>query len=347
MKGDHSGHQDDHGALPSATGGIARLAYARAQAAGLAVAPLLKIAGVSAAQMDDDKIRLRVRDQISFLNAAADALGDEFLGFHLAMDIDLREIGLLYYVAASSSTLIEALQRGARYCSIVNQGISQKCLDGKRLGVMFRYVGVSRHLDRHQIEFWMTATIRLYQHLTQRRLLPSRVCLTHFRDRWEPRVAELFGDNIEFGAATDLILFADEVRDHPIVSADQFLNKLLTSYCEEALSYRRANQATFRSKIENEIVPLLPHRKVAAADIAQRLALSRRTLSRRLAQENLTFAELMDELRLDLAKRYLADRSLSISQIAWLLGYREIGSFSHAFKRWTGRSPRAARLSRS
>jgi AraC-like DNA-binding protein len=48
-------------------------------------------------------------------------------------------------------------------------------------------------------------------------------------------------------------------------------------------------------------------------------------------------------LRIDLAKRHLADKSLSISEIAWLLGYHEVSAFTHAFKRWTGKSPREIR----
>ena len=92
--------------LPSTAGIMGRLAYGRAKAAGVAVAPLLKASNLTVEQMDNPRIRLRVRDQIKFLNLVADALGDELLGFHLAQIPDLREIGLLYYVLASSDVLI-------------------------------------------------------------------------------------------------------------------------------------------------------------------------------------------------------------------------------------------------
>ena len=75
-----------------------------------------------------------MRDQIKFLDLVAAALEDDFLGFHLAQTADLRQLGLLYYVLASSETLIDALQRAARYSSIVNEGISLKCIDGKSVG---------------------------------------------------------------------------------------------------------------------------------------------------------------------------------------------------------------------
>jgi len=61
--------------------------------------------------------------------------------------------------------------------------------------------------------------------------------------------------------------------------------------------------------------------------------------------EGVTFSEVLTSLRSNLAERYLADGSLSISQIAWLLGYQEVSAFTHAFKRRTGRTPREARAS--
>jgi hypothetical protein len=103
------------GSIPTATGALARLAYTRARRAGIPLKPLLKKAGLTDQQLNDRGARLAVQQQIAFLNLTANALGDEFLGFHLAQLPDLREMGLLYYVAASSETLGDALQRAARY----------------------------------------------------------------------------------------------------------------------------------------------------------------------------------------------------------------------------------------
>ena len=179
--------------LPSAAGIMARLAYARAKASGVAIAPLLKDANLTVQQIDDPRMRLRASDQIKFLNLVADALGDESLGFHLAQIPDLREIGLLYYVLASSDVLIDALQRGAHYTALVNEGISQKIVDGKDVRILLNYVGVSRHLDRHQVEFWMTSTVRVCRQLTGLRLLPTHVRFAHLRERRPPEFAEFFG----------------------------------------------------------------------------------------------------------------------------------------------------------
>jgi AraC-like DNA-binding protein len=71
--------------------------------------------------------------------------------------------------------------------------------------------------------------------------------------------------------------------------------------------------------------------------------MSHRTLARRLSVEGLTFSEIAEEMKQDLARHYLKDSDLPISQIAWLLGYREVSAFTHAYKRWTGMTPRQSR----
>jgi AraC-like DNA-binding protein len=331
------------GTLPNATGSITRLAYAKAKEAGVDLDPLLKKVGLTVREIEDTDVRLRVRDQIRFLNLAADALHDDFLGFHLAQQPDLREIGLLYYAAASSALMSEALQRAARYSSIVNEGVSLKYLDGSDVGIKFDYVGVSRHLDWHQIEFFTTLLVRLCRQLTGLRLVPTRVSFTHLRDGNYAEFVEFFGGNGEFGAAADEVVFAPTIKQMPVLDSDPYLNKLLVAHCEEALSRRPSNQSTFRSSVENAIVPMLPHGTARAGEIARRLGVSQRTFARRLSLEGQTFSDVLESLRSDLAERYLNDEDLSISQIAWLLGYREVSALTHAFKRWTGKTPREAR----
>src|SRR4029079_10299053 len=137
--------------LPVATGGMSRLAYKHALATGIDLDAQLRKAGLTRAQIENPRARIKVRDQIKFLNLVAVAVGDDFLGFHLAQECDLREIGLLYYVLDSSEILIDALQRAVQYSTIVNEGVSQTCIDGKNIGLSFHYVGVSRHPDRQQI----------------------------------------------------------------------------------------------------------------------------------------------------------------------------------------------------
>ena len=330
-------------AHPTTSGALTRLAYARARVAGFDVEARLRKAHLTVRQIEDSGARLSVRDQISFLNLVASDLRDDFLGFHLALERDLRGLGWLYYVAASAENLREALRQAARYSSIVNEGISLQYVANGRVAMTIKSVGFGRHLDRHQIEFIMTILLRMVRQLTGFRLTPLQMKFIHRRDRLCSRFIDFFGSELEFGAAADEATFATSVVDTSIIGADPFLNKLLIAYCEEALARRQSHRYSFRSSVENVIVPLLPHGKARSDEIAHRLGLSGRTLARQLASEGLTFSGLLASLRGDLAKRYLADNNLSISEISWLLGYQEISAFTHAFRRWTGHTPRQAR----
>jgi Arabinose-binding domain of AraC transcription regulator, N-term len=167
--------------IPTATGGIARAAYARASEARLEVGPLLKSSNLTPHQIKNSGFRMPVRSQIRFLNVVADELPDPFLGIHLAERIDLREMGLLYYVIASSETLGDALRRLARYSSINNEGIRITCHESKGVTVKFDCVGVARLSDRHQIEFFVVTLLRICRQLTGLSLSPTSVKLAHRR----------------------------------------------------------------------------------------------------------------------------------------------------------------------
>jgi AraC-like DNA-binding protein len=329
--------------FPSAMGIITRLACGRAEREGVDVNALLRKAGLGHHKIDDPRGRIGVKAQIKFLALAANALNDDCLGFHLAQKFDLRIIGLLYYVLASSETLDEALQRAARYSAIVNEGITLRFCDKKDIEVSFEHVGVARHTDCHQIEFAMVALVRICRQLTDRRLPATRVSLVHQRKKDLAQFRAFFGTDVTFGAAVDELTFSPSVKGMPIVGADPYLNDLLVQYCEEAISVRKVKSTSFASSVENAVACLLPHGNARASAVARKLGVSGRTLVRRLASEQLTFAKVVQRLKFDLARRYLADEALSISEIAWLLGYRDVSAFTHAFKRWTGKAPRAVR----
>jgi len=330
--------------MPSASGEITRLVCERLRKSGIKPAPLLSKAGLTVGQIDDRGTRIKVRSQIRFLELAAAALRDDLLGVHLSSEFDLRRAGLLYYVLASSDVLDEALHRGARYCRIVNEGISLTFRPARDAAIALDYVGVERRTDRHQIEFWLVSIVRLCRQLTNRRLIPNRVRLAHHRDKTPAELRSLLGCEVEFGAGVDEVTFPRTVKRMPIGSADTHLNELLVKYCEEALSHREPGRITLRSTVEKAMVPLLPHGKARAAEVASKIGMSHRTLARRLAAEGLTFSEIAEELKADLARHYLRDGDLAISQIAWLLGYHEVSAFTHAYRRWTGMTPRQSRM---
>jgi AraC-like DNA-binding protein len=322
-----------------ATGGIARLAAARALKAGVALDPLLREVGLTPAEIEDSGVRIKVEQQVAWLNLVATALGDDLLGLHLAESFDLRQVGLLYFVMASAPTFGDALARAERYSTIMNEGIVVRCIRGDDLRVRLGYVGVPRHADRHQIEFWAMTLVRTARQLTGSPLRPLRVTLVHARCAASGALEVAFGCRVNFGEPGDELAFASDCADLAARGADPYLHELLVGYCEQALAHRNRPAEALRTRVENAISSLLPHGRARVEEIARTLGMSQRTLARRLAAEGLTFSQVLDAMRTDLADHYLRDATLSVSQVAWLLGFQEVSAFTLAFKRWTGQTP--------
>jgi AraC-like DNA-binding protein len=331
--------EQDLASIPMAGGGLSRLAIARLKSAGVPVAPLLKRVGLTPELIAEPEERLSVRSQIALLEEAAIALKDDRIGFTLARDFDLREIGLLYYVMASSQTLGDALRRIARYSKVTNEALVFGYREGNRLIINLSYSGVPRHSDRHQIEFCMFAALRICRVLTGQNLVPQHFSFFHHRSEGAFEMARFVGTKVEFGADIDEFALNIDARGLPLIHSDHYLNDLLLKYCEAALAGRRGDMSQFRTRVENAISSLLPHGRVLVEDVARSLGMSERTLARKLSDEGLNFTEILQQLRRDLAVRYLDDRKLHVSKIAWLLGFHEVSAFTHAFKRWTGKTP--------
>jgi AraC-like DNA-binding protein len=329
--------------IPMAQGGLSRLAVARLQSAGVPVEPILRRVGLTPEVIAHPEERLSVQSQIALLDEAAIALKDNCLGFTLARDHDPRETGLLYYVMASSRTLGEALKRLARYSRATNEAIVFGYREGNRLILNLGYAGVPRHSDKHQIEFCMFGLLRICRMLTGQNLVPQYFCISHHRSSVTSEMARFVGTKVEFGADSDEFALNLDARELPLIHSDPYLNDLLLTYCEAALANKRGDRSHLRTRVENAISTMLPHGRVLAEDVARSLGMSERTLARKLSDEGLNFTEILQQLRRDLAVRYLDDRKLHVSKIAWLLGFHEVSAFTHAFKRWTGKTPRQMR----
>jgi AraC-like DNA-binding protein len=330
--------EQDLDSIPTAQGGLSRLAMARLKSAGVPVAPLLSRVGLTPEVIADPEERLSVRSQIALLDEAAIALKDDCLGFTMARDFDPREIGLLYYVMASSQSLGDALKRVARYSQITNEALVVRYREGNRLTISLSYSGVPRHLPTSN---WIlhVCCITTLPRATGQNLVPQRFWISHHRSGTRSEMARFVGTAVEFGATTDEFALNANARELPLIHADPYLNNLLLKYCEAALVDRRGNVSQLQTRVENAISSLLPHGRVVVDDVARGLGMSKRTLTRRLSDEGLNFTEILQQLRRDLAVRYLDDRKLHVSKIAWLLGFNEVSALTHTFKRWTGKTP--------
>jgi AraC-like DNA-binding protein len=105
-------------------------------------------------------------------------------------------------------------------------------------------------------------------------------------------------------------------------------------------------QASLRERVRAVLLETLPAGTSSINAVAQRLAISKRSLQRQLAEESIGFQELLSEVRHELARHYLSRTDISAGEISWLLGFQESNSFIRAFRSWTGTTPAAYRQGR-
>jgi AraC-like DNA-binding protein len=193
------------------------------------------------------------------------------------------------------------------------------------------------------LALWFVRTLRKE---TNRDFTPLRVTFTHSRNSDLKEVHRLLHCPVDFAQAVDSWILPQRVMDLPIASGDSQLLKILTAHADDLLA-ERPSVTGLQSVVANQLASLLPSGESRAVVVARQLGMSQRSLTRHLAEEGTTFAQILEQLRRRLASRYLADDRMSVQQTAWLLGYSEVGAFNHAYKRWTGTTPGRTRKPRA
>jgi AraC-like DNA-binding protein len=330
--------------LPIATGFAARQAIADLRKHNVPIAALVKRAGLSEGDIDNRQRRISALAQGKLLEYAAEALRDNEFGLHLAEHANPREVGLAFYVASAAEDIGDALALAARYCRIINEAVRLKLIRSPEgMIVETRFVGVPRHFAWQNTEFVIAAMIKSLREVAGRDVRPVQVTFTLARNSEMREFERFFGCPVEFSASADQFSLSNETLALPLVTEDRHLLETLQPICDEAAKERNTAHGTLRSLVENEVQKLLPHGKANRQRVAKALGLSARTLSQRLAEEDTSYDEVVDRLRRSLALQYISEPSISVAQIAWLLGYEGPTSFNHAFARWTGKSASEAR----
>jgi AraC-like DNA-binding protein len=307
-------------------------------------APVLERAGLAEHDFDNPQFRIPAAAQCQIMEFASEALKDSAFGLHLATQTNPRGVGMLFYVTAAAMNVGEGIGLFARYCRIVNEAMRfQLTREEERSVLAVSFAGVPRHRARQYSEFAIALAMRALREITARHVRPVRVSFAHGRNSDLPEFRAFYGCPVEFGAPSDRLVFSNETLALPLITEDRFLLDALRPICDAAARERHTPTGTLRESVESEVQKLLPHGRAQRQTVAKALAVSSRTLSRRLADEGTTYEEILDRLRRSLALEYVKEPNLSVSQIAWLLGYEGATSLNHAFRRWTGRSPSLAR----
>jgi AraC-like DNA-binding protein len=257
--------------------------------------------------------------------------------------MDLRNIGILFYLTASSATVADAFEHLARYVGTTNEAVVVDISHGKAETVVtVRHLPEFDEPRRQFSEFSTMEAMRALSRETNRDLAPSRITFAHTRKSGLKEIHRVLRCPVEFMHAADSWVFPESVMKLPIVSYDNHLLQILESHADDLLAERR-KASGLRGLVENHLLNLLPRGKGQAAMVAEQLGMSARSFTRQLAREGTSFSQILDRVRSRLALRYLEDPRVSLQQIAWLLGYSELAAFNHAFRRWFAMSPRQAR----
>ncbi len=172
-------------------------------------------------------------------------------------------------------------------------------------------------------------------------LLPIPVMQAHFSYSQPEDLSLLrttFGENLHFDQPMSCLYFARDSLDYPLTRLDGDLTSTLARRVDHLFTDSEPTDA-FLNPLRKTLLRLLPQGAINIDRVADELNLSRRTLQRRLAERGTQFQQVLQQVRADLATRYLADERLTVTEIAFLLGYSDPGSFSAAFKSWYGVSP--------
>ena len=263
----------------------------------------------------------------------------------MAEGADPRDAGLLYYLFNASATLRQAVTLRRAYIRIANACL-QLCVvfsaDADAVAKL-EYVGLPRRQLKHAAEYNLAVIVRILREIAGRPVAPVLVTFAHHRSFGIREIERYFSCPVRFGAPSDRLDFSKETLDLPVVDADARLLEILRPYCDRVAALRGDQLASLRVTVENEILKLMPRGEAKIDAVANALGASSRSLARRLAEEGTTFSDVLDDLRRALSLQYIAEPNLSADHIAALLGYGDTGSFSHAFRRWTGASLSQAR----
>lgn len=193
--------------------------------------------------------------------------------------------------------------------------------------------------QRYLSDTFLTMSSAIVNSLCVRPIIAIRADFTYSEPADTGLLCEIFGDDLRFDQPVSCLYYDRACLSYPITHLDQQLNPGQTDPLLRWFEDRQGEDV-FLTALRRSIVRLLPVGNMSIDTVAAELNVSRRTLQRRLSDRDTQFLQVLQEIRTDLALRYLGDERLGITEIAFLLGYADQGSFSSAFKSWHGKSPR-------
>ena len=315
---------------------LTRLAEER----GVAVPAVLRGTGLDLDALRSPRTEITGRQELAVIRNLQAACADPELALEAGTRYHLTTYGIWGFALASSRTVRDALAVGLRFvdlsftfCRLTVEEVGSDLLlelDDEGVPEDVRGFVVARDV----------AGLRTIQNELVQGGLPLRsLALSLPAPADVRRYVEVFGVEPAFGAARNLARLDAGLLDLPLPQADELTAAATEEQCRALLEQRRA-RAGLAGRVRDALLRE-PAAMPDAASVAASLAMSERTLRRRLREEGTSFRALADEIREALAEELLRTGSLSVEEVARRLGYAETASFTHAFTRWKGVSPRA------
>ena len=190
----------------------------------------------------------------------------------------------------------------------------------------------------------MSAVDAISREVSTGNFLPLAVYFKH-APRGDVLVYEAhFGCPVHFESGRDALLVSEESIDVPNKLGDETIASFFDSHLEQQLA-SLAQESNLELRVRRTITSALSEGVPTVSAISSELAMSARTLQRRLSEQGHTFQSIVDTARRELAQRLLRETNYSLAEVAFLTGFGEQSAFTRAFKRWAGQTPRSYRLS--
>ncbi len=325
--------------------------YRRAVAnTGLNADELIQRAGISLRRAQKPTEKLPLRQLAELINITSQRLGDPLFGVKMGVQVTPLHLGALGSLITLAPNLGAAIAGAARYLRVFNDGPSVSLtIDQSTAVFTYRLPELPDVDQRQHCEYVIAACLRLIRGVVGDGWVPDQVVLGHkFRVRqsdYESRLGSPVVCRPSGGAPS--LRFPADVLEAPNRLADPTAHAALERHLAEQLRLGHSSQ---------DLLPLLKQEisrrllggedQVSVSSVAKALGYSVRTMQRRLQERQTSFDELVDDIREQWARRYLEDERLTVSDVAYLLGYGELSSFTRAFHRWAGESPRDYRRRR-
>ena len=249
------------------------------------------------------------------------------------------DYGALGLAWKSAPTVQGSLERVERYCRLWTDNLSYEIRDrDDGIDFVVHRSGQRRLGMRLSNEATLASATSLIRQTSSPRFRPLTVSLKHPAPRSTSAHERYFGCPVRYGCDDDALSISHDALARSNRLADDGISRFLISHLEAELESLGAD-TPLEALVGREISRSLSEGVPRMADIARRLAMSDRTLHRRLAVKKLSFKTLVDTTRRHVAENLLRTSRYTLTEVAFLTGFSEQSAFNRAFKRWTGQTP--------